>query len=133
MSAAVLVIDDDEAIAEYLAANLREDGLDVLGVLGPTLGDPDYQEITTENLDASPLYVKFMEDMAASVCAAAPMNVLAPYGRREDDVRSLKLTFHGEYVPPGEAGLEPLLSLYDSDGPRAVCVALLSGPEFFLY
>jgi DNA-binding response OmpR family regulator len=30
MSTAVLVIDDDEAIAEYLAANLREDGLDVL-------------------------------------------------------------------------------------------------------
>ncbi len=110
-----------------------EEGRDVLAELAPTLGDPDFHEITAENLDASPLYVKFMEDLAASVCAAAPLSRLAPAGRRDDDVRALKLALHGEYVPPGQPGLEPLLALHDSDGIRAVCVALLAAPEFFLY
>lgn len=110
-----------------------EGGHDVLADLGPTLGDPDFHEITTENLDASPLYVKFMEDLAASVCSKAPLSRLAPTGRRDDDVRSLKLALHGEYVPPGQPGLEPLLTLYDADGIRAVCVSLLAAPEFFLY
>jgi hypothetical protein len=110
-----------------------EDGRDLLLELAPTLGDPDYHEITTENLDASPLYVKFMEDLAASVCAAAPLSRLAPTGRRDDDVRALKLALHGELVPPGQPGLEPLLALHDAGGIRAVCVALLAAPEFFFY
>ncbi len=110
-----------------------EDGLNVLGVLGPTLGDPDYQEITTENLDASPLYVKFMEDMALNVCANAPLAVLAPKGNPDEDIRALKLKLHGEWIPVGDASLEPLRRLHDTDGIRAVCVALLGAPEFYLY
>ena len=102
-------------------------------LLGPTLGDPDYQEITAENLDTSPLYVKFMEDLAANVCGAVPLSVLAPTGRAEDDVRALKLALHGEDVPPGDASVAPLELLWESDGPRAACVALLAAPEFFLY
>ena len=34
-----------------------------------SLGEPDYIEVTEENLDPSPMYAKFMDDAARDVCA----------------------------------------------------------------
>lgn len=121
------------SVTTLLGTSWVEDGVDVLALLAPTLGDPDYQEITTENLETSPLFVKFMEDLANNVCAIAPLATLAPAGNPEADVRALKLALHGEHLPPGDPSLEPLLRLHASDGIRAVCVALLGAPEFYLY
>lgn len=36
-----------------------------------SLGEPDYIEVTEENLDASPMYAKFMDDAARDVCTRA--------------------------------------------------------------
>jgi hypothetical protein len=121
------------SVAALMGTTWIEDGFNVLGVLSSTLGDPDYQEITTENLDPSPLYVKFMEDMANNVCANAPAAILEPKPTHAENVSALKLKLHGEYLPPGDPSLKPLLDLYDKAGVRAVCVALLAAPEFFLY
>lgn len=110
-----------------------EDGFDLLFVLAPTLGDPDYDEITEENLDPSPLYVKFMEDLANAVCKDVPLATLQPKGTPAENVRALKLKLHGEFLEAGDPSLEPLIELERTAGIRAVCVALLGAPEFYLY
>ncbi|NUP12005.1 MAG: hypothetical protein HOW73_38655 [Polyangiaceae bacterium] len=48
-----------------------EDGRQGLNAMAPTLGEPDYIEVTEENLEASPMYVKFMDDAARDVCNRA--------------------------------------------------------------
>lgn len=116
-----------------LGTKWTEDGVDLLYALGPTLGDPDYEEITEENLDPSPLYVKFMEDLSNAVCAEVPMEVLEPEATPEANVASLKLRLHGEWYAPGDPLLAPLVELEREAGMRAVCVALLAAPEFYLY
>lgn len=121
------------SVESLMGTKWMEDGLDVLFGLGPTLGDPDYGEVTEENLDASPLYVKFMEDLANGVCAEAPDGMLQPRATAAENVSAIKLRLHGEYVPPGDPALAPLIVLEQRAGMRAVCVALLGAPEFFLY
>jgi hypothetical protein len=120
-------------VPALLGTTWEEDGTNVLFTLAQTLGDPDYQEITTENLDASPLYVKFMEDLANAVCVATPDAVLEPKPTLEENVSALKLRFHGEYYPPGDPALAPLVNLAKAADLRAVCVALVGAPEFYLY
>ena len=121
------------SVETALGTKWTEDGVDLLYALAPTLGDPDYEEITEENLDPSPLYVKFMEDLANAVCAEAPEAVLSPKATAEENVAALKLRLHGEWIPPGDASLAPLVELERDAGMRAVCVALLAAPEFYLY
>ena len=40
-------------------------------VLSRTLGEADYVEVTENNVEATPLFAKFMDDMAAQVCSKA--------------------------------------------------------------
>ena len=42
---------------------------DLFTVLAPTLGKPDFNQITQEDLSPSSLFQKFMDDMARDVCA----------------------------------------------------------------
>lgn len=121
------------SVQAALGTTWREDGLDLLAALGPTLGNPDYEEITEENLDASPLYVKFMEDLSNAICAEVPLSVLAPTSTPQANVASLKLRLHGERLEPSDPSLTPLVELEKAAGMRAVCVALLAAPEFYLY
>lgn len=126
------------------------------------LGEPDYADVVDENLDPSPLYVKFLDDAGRDACNKVlaadfkrPDRTLLKYAQPADtpasarasidqNLRYLRLRFHGMHVVDTDdapiAGLRQLLS--DSiaanggsvlEGWRAVCVALVTAPEFSLY
>lgn len=121
-------------------------------VLASTLGEPDYIQNTANNLDPSPLFAKFMDDMAASVCRQAierdtaggrdPLVVQHP-DSRQANLRFLRLKLHGIYVAPDSMeGLEDLQTLYSEtleateDASQAwwgVCIAMLTAPEMMAY
>jgi len=120
-------------------------------VLSATLGEADYIRTTQNNLDPSPLFAKFMDDMAASVCRQAVDRDVA--GRtlklviaREDvtdNLRFLRLKLHGIHVPEGSAeGLEALADLHaeilsathdEAEAWWGVCIAMLTAPEMLAY
>ena len=128
----------------------REQG-NAFDLLSRTLGEPDYIAVTTENRDPSPLFAKYMDDMAGDVCGKAIARDQA--GGQEklvmvvDDVdanlRFLRLKLHGIWVPDGSMeGLGDLRQLYDgvygqtNDAAEAwlgVCVAMLTAPEMMAY
>ncbi len=127
--------------------------LDAFDALSRTLGEPDYITVTSENRDASPLFAKYMDDMAGDVCgkAIARDRAGAPGDRPlvmvKDDVdanlRYLRLALHGIWVPADSTeGLADLHQLYDDvftetgDSGSAwygVCVAMLTAPELMAY
>lgn len=136
-----------------------------------TLGQADYINLTQDNLEVSPLYLKFMDDAARDACKdtadgdaalAASARVLMRFVSLTDTVASnaagvdqnlryLKLRFHGVKVPAADdAPIAGLRSLFDTavkasagtgaidagdvkEGWKAVCVALMSAPEYHLY
>jgi hypothetical protein len=122
-------------------------------VLSRTLGEADYLQATASNLDASPLFAKFMDDMAGDVCTkalehdrAATMPAQKVLLRETDidaNLRWLRLKLHALDVPAGSTdGIADLRRLYDEvvaetsnsdDGWYAVCVAMLTAPEMMAY
>jgi hypothetical protein len=126
----------------------------MFNVLSRTLGEPDYIGVTQENRDPSPLFEKFMDDMAGQVCAAAvqrdgqqtdpAQKTVTPYANDVDrNLRWLRLKLHSIYVPDGSMeGLGELKQLYTdlmadtSNANQAwtgVCIAMLTAPEFMAY
>ena len=136
------------------------------------LGEADFADTVVENLDPGPLYAKFMDDAARDACnraltadagrAQAQRVLLRFVGTRDttasapaavdQNLRYLKLRFHGVRVPDGDAaalgGLRLLFTqsvraaqgtattpsdAHVREGWRTVCVALLTAPEFHLY
>jgi hypothetical protein len=120
-------------------------------LLSKTLGEPDYIAVTTENRDPSPLFAKYMDDMAGDVCAKAIEADKASTGQKlvmvesdvDQNIRFLRLKLHGIWVPDGSTeGLGELRKLYDdilgetNDASAAwfgVCVAMLTAPETMAY
>ncbi len=119
-----------------------------------TLGEADYIQVTETNNEPSPLFAKFMDDMAGQVCAKAierdqdtPQAQDRLVVRHPDDVdanlRFLRLKLHGIYVPEDSTeGLIDLRQLHgeilnDTDDQRqawlGVCVAMVTAPEFMAY
>jgi hypothetical protein len=98
------------------------------------LGEPDYADVTIENLDPSPLYAKFMDDAARDVCnqiivndpeiTSAQQRILYRFVDFKDTVatnptgvdqnlRYLRLRFHGVRVPDNESrGIASLRTLF---------------------
>lgn len=132
---------------------IRGRSVSMFDALSRTLGEADYIQVTESATEPSPLFAKFMDDMAGQVCAEA---VRADAGRREgerrvvafpDDVlrtlRHLRLVLHAIHVPDGSSeGLESLAELHagviaDGGSPNeawtAVCVAMLTAPEMMAY
>lgn len=120
--------------------------------LSRTLGEADYIQSTVNNLDPTPLFAKFMDDMAGDVCRKAidrDAGIPSPSNRtimREADVdsnlRYLRLKLHGLQVAAGSMeGLEDLRALFDEifaesgaeDAWFGVCVAMVTAPEFMAY
>ena len=126
------------------------------------LGEADYADVVDENIDPSPLYVKFIDDAARDACskvlaadAQRSARTLVKYAALTDtpqgapaaidrNLRYLRLRFHGLFVAPADdapiAGLRQLLTDAIAvnggsvtEGWRAVCVALVTAPEFSLY
>lgn len=146
----------------------KEPGLDANAA---ALGEADYIFITADDTSPGPLYVKFMDDAARSVCdqaleadqarSDAAERVLLRHvgfgdtlaGKPEaidDNLRYLRLRFHGVWTPGDDAAIAPLRTLFGDSvsalagggtptqaqviaGWRAVCVSLLTAPELHLY
>ncbi|MDQ3031635.1 MAG: hypothetical protein M3Y87_04400 [Myxococcota bacterium] len=128
-----------------------------------TLGVPDYVSTTTEDLEVSALFLKFLDDAARSTCdrlitrerdalpaertflvhaeldAALPADAAAI----DANLAHLLLRFHGRRVAADAEELEPWRELFamsraaSPDEPatawRTTCVALIDHPDFYLY
>jgi len=122
--------------------------------LARTLGEADYVQVTYDNLQPNPLFAKFMDDMAGQVCGKAvpadamqadpAMKQVVRYPMDVDaNLRFLRLKLHGILVPDGlTTGLEGLKKLHtdvkaDTNSADrawiAVCVAMVTAPEFMAY
>jgi hypothetical protein len=133
---------------------------DVLDLLAPTLGRPDYRTSTTETTDPSITFTKAAGDAARSACKRAVFMetqrgsppILFKYVKPADTLQSnpgavrknlayLVLRFWGRTVPETSPEVAPLESLFDraahlgqpADGWRAVCIALATDPQFLTY
>ncbi|MBX2798532.1 MAG: hypothetical protein KTR31_12700 [Myxococcales bacterium] len=129
--------------------------------LSATLGVPDYLDVTTEDLQPTLLFQKFLDDAAHEVCdelvdreaTGGAGNVLL-VGLTADDtfaehraeiegaLSSALLRFHGRSVATTDPQLEPWTFLFEStelvtESPRSawrtVCVGLLTHPDFYTY
>lgn len=132
---------------------VRGEEANAFDLLSRTLGEANYIEVTDENREPSPLFAKYMDDMAGDVCAKAVARDAAagPNDERlvmveenvDENLRFLRLKLHGLYVPEGSTdGIEELRALYDdilgeTNDDRAawygVCVAMLTAPELMAY
>jgi hypothetical protein len=122
-------------------------------VLSRTLGEADYLEITETNNDPSPLFAKFMDDMAAQVCkkaldrdlvnAQAETRLLVRYANDvKQNLRWLRLKFHGVLELPGDdSGIADYHALHGTILAQSsvgqawlgVCMAMLTSPSFLTY
>lgn len=130
--------------------------------LAATLGRPDFIQRTEEDLIPTAMFQKFLDDAARSVCTelmrrdpdrdagartffvdAEPADTLSsnPQGV-EQNLRGLLLRFHGQRIPAGDARLEPWTWFFrraehTGIAPeatwRALCVALITHPDFYMY
>jgi len=130
----------------------------ILDLIARTLGEADYISSNSDDREVSPLFMKFMDNMASKVCinailhdngAAEEDRVVRRYTDPAENLRYLRLKFHGIWIPPNSTeGIEDLLKLYSDleahdpftnlSDPEVfqwygVCVAMLSSPEFFAY
>ena len=139
------------------------DNVNMFEELAATLGKPDYIDSTTEELEPSLLFQKFLKDASNSVCAgiieedrrlslgerqfvtrvdwtdtwdAAPEKVKA-------NLSVLLLKFHGRMVAVDASEMEEWTWLFRSVSHvtenntekswNAVCVALMTHPDFYMY
>ena len=130
---------------------LENGSLEIPIDLAITLGQPDYLQTTEESLDPSPLFMKFMMDLAGLVCrtlaAIEPERtpndrVFTRFGSLEENLRDTLLMATGIHDDDATPYVDRLTRVYNAarQGPRgeengheAVCIALLTSPEFLLY
>lgn len=134
---------------------------DVIEYLAPTLGRPDYAQVTHENLDPNVLMAKFMADGARKVCVdvaardrtrTASRRILTarvsaadtPQSNLEAVTRNiveLRTRFLGD-ASTGYPQVAPYVKVISDtlarggtvdDGWLAVCVAMLTDPLFISY
>jgi hypothetical protein len=130
--------------------------------LSATLGKPDFQNSTNEDLAPSLLFQKFLGDAASSVCgelaAVDPQReesarTLIAHASATDTIESnpdaveanlvgLMLRYHGRTTEAGSEELNAWRWLFESAthvsndpiaGWRAVCVGLITHPDFYTY
>ena len=128
--------------------------------LGSTLGVPDYIQVVQADLSPGAMFQKFLSDAARSVCTKlsekevdlpAKDRVLMVYADPETTLESapegvdanlqmLLLRYHGYQAVAGDPALSPWRWLFQSvshvtnspvEGWRAVCVGLMTHPDFY--
>jgi hypothetical protein len=120
-------------------------------LMGVTLGEADYITTNVDFVDPIPSFMKYVDEMAAQVCTNAVLSEdgsIVAHDDVDDNLRFLRLKFHGLYVPPGSTeGIVALRGLYDDlDAQFAeqeypytlvpwigVCLAVMTDPEFYIY
>jgi hypothetical protein len=137
-------------------------GRNQLDALESTLGKPDYINTTTEDLETSAMFQKFLDDASRNVCTrlmdrevrAAPGDRVflvharptdtwaAEQARIEQNIVELLLRFHGRSAASLGAEVSRWQWLYQSaehisgDPMQAwntVCVGLINHPDFYTY
>lgn len=137
--------------------------------LASTMGKPDFINSTSEDLDPSIIFQKFLGDAARTVCdrvmerevALAPGQgerslfiTISPNedprqakDKAEQNIKALMLRFHGRYLgPEDDHAQDPRFkswswllesSLHTGSSPahawRAVCVGMMTHPDFYMY
>jgi hypothetical protein len=117
--------------------------------LAVTLGKPDYKRVTEEQLQPTPLFMKFMLDLGAIVCNSLaqyePVRTDGKFFTRfatvDENLSYLLLRFTGIEGADAAPYLTRLHAAYDTGatgtaplaGYQAVCVSLFTSPEFLLY
>lgn len=124
----------DESL--FVATGLRWEvsGTNQLTRFRSTLGVPNFATSTHEDLDVSPLFLKFVDDAARSICtrlldaetaAGATDHVFlvhadvearlpADQAAIDENLAMLLARFHGRVVEPGSEELDPWRSLWSS-------------------
>ncbi len=127
---------------------------DLFARLARTLGQADYIFATQSHRKPTMLFMKFMDDMAGNLCDKAVKadtqnkqtsgRMLIRYPRDPDrNLRFLRLKFHTILVPKDSSdGIKRFRGLYDKvlratqDSSKAwfaVCITMMTSPEFFAY
>ncbi len=134
---------------------------DLLVVLAATLGAPDYINVTDENLEPTLIIAKFMQDASHGICSrwvtrdrSAETRSLVQHdgdwaSRDETHARAalqrLQMRFYARQVDTDSVQVDRLYTLFlnasntaqagreTADGWLAVCIALMTDPEFILY
>lgn len=118
--------------------------------LAVTLGRPDYQRVTEEQLEPTPLFMKFMLDLGAIYCSnlaafepqrPAEQKFFTRFATVGENVRYLVLRFTGIEGSGADAYATRLEAAYEQGsqaaaplaGYQTVCVSLFTAPEFLLY
>ena len=118
--------------------------------LAVTLGRPDYRRLTEEQLQPSPLFMKFMLDLSSFYCnSLADVEPTRPatekfytrFNTVEENIRFLVLRFTGIEGTDADPYVARLTAAYTEGsqstlslaGYRTVCAALFTSPEFLLY
>jgi hypothetical protein len=118
--------------------------------LAVTLGRPDYKRVTEEQLQPTPLFMKFMLDLSAIYCSnlamyesqrPADQKFFTRFAPIDENIRWLILRFTGIEGPDADAYATRLKAAYDTGsqsaqpfaGYQAVCLSLFTSPEFLLY
>ena len=130
--------------------------------LSPTLGVPDFVEITDENRTTDIVFQKFLDDAAKAVCTelvdreasgsadnvflvdvTANTGVDTDRAATEAAISNALLRFHGQHFPPGDPQLSPWVWLHEStafvtEGDnhlawQTLCVGLIVHPDFAHY
>lgn len=155
-------LDVEAALPRRLSVAQLERSLEVIGGfpegsielpqnLAQALGQPDFQSVTTPSRDPSPLFMKFMVDLAGFVCGqiveadrqrTASERVLARYDDSDQNLRSIWLRFTGisgaaaddDIARLARVEAEATADTGSAEGGRwAVCIAAVTSPEFLLY
>jgi hypothetical protein len=125
------------------------DGRDYYDVYAQTLGQPNYTDLTAEDLSPSLLFQKFLDDGSRQVCdqlvareVAGGEKILTANPDVRENLSALLLRFHGRVVPADSRQIDPWQRVYDTStattgdpmtGWRAVCVGLFVHPDFYSY
>lgn len=139
------------ALFDGITWTVGRNNANAFDALSRTLGEPDYVAVFNENRDPSPLFAKYMDDMAGDVCGKAIERDQTGSGAKlvmvqsdvDANLHHLRLKLHGIWVPDGSMeGLGDLRRLHDdiygatNDPAQAwfgVCVAMLTAPELMAY
>lgn len=147
-----LSVDELERSWEAIAG-IPEGEVELPENLAQSLGEPDWRTVTTESLEPSPLFMKFMVDLGAFMCRTLiesdplrPENerVLLRYPADVDrNLRQLILRFWAiDASAPNHPDVERLRAVFeagragragDESGWMAVCLALATAPELLLH
>ncbi|MEO1339405.1 MAG: hypothetical protein AAFV29_27445, partial [Myxococcota bacterium] len=119
--------------------------------LARSLGQPDYLQTTEENLEPTPLFMKFMIDLGGLICGELAANdearpqderIFTRFTDRQDNLRHALRQATGIDGDEAAPYVERLQRVFEAGqrGPRgdisgyeAVCIALITSPEFLLY